>query len=78
MFQTGSSNCFHKAGFLISVPAAPEPEWNIWDNLQRVFDVQVPFETHATADDNVETSERLSKAEIVDVVRKWYNQDRDD
>ena len=40
--------------------------------------MQVPFEIYATADDNVETSERLSEADTVDVVRKWHNPDADD
>ena len=48
--------CFHKAGYLISVPTAPEPEKNIWDNLERVLNVQVPYETYVTADDHMETS----------------------
>ena len=33
--------CFHKADFLISIPAAAaEPEWKTWDNLQRVLNIQ--------------------------------------
>ena len=34
--------CFHRAGFICSVPTAPgpepEPERNVWDNLQHILD----------------------------------------
>ena len=43
----------------------------------QVLNVQVPVENYATADDNVEASERLSEADIVDTVRKWHNPDTD-
>ena len=50
--------CFQKAGFICSIPTSPdaEPELprNIWDNMQQVLKVQVPFADYATADDAVE------------------------
>ena len=38
----------------------------------------MPFETYATTDDSMETSERLSKADIIYVVRKQHSPDTDD
>ena len=65
--------CFQKAGFIGSVLTAPEaepdPPRNFWDNLQQVLKVQVPFADYATADDAVEMPERLSDADIVDLVK---------
>ena len=65
--------CFQKAGFICSVPTAPEterdPSRNIWDNIQLVLKVQVPFADYATTDDAVETTERMSGADIVDLVK---------
>ena len=62
--------CFHKAGFICSVPTAPEaepePPRNIWHSMQQVLNVQGPFVHYATADDAMEMTERLSDAEIVD------------
>ena len=40
--------------------------------------MQVPLETYVTADDNVETSERLSDADIVDAVRNQHSPDTGD
>ena len=59
--------CFYRAGFICSVPTAPEPEpeRNVCDNIQQILNVQVPFSEYATADDQVEMTERLSEAEIV-------------
>ena len=60
---------FHKAGFISSVPTAPEaelePPRNIWDNMQQILNIQVPFADYTTADD-VKMTERLPDAEIVD------------
>ena len=65
--------CFHKAGFTCSVLIAPEAEpelpRNIWDNMQQVLNLQIPFADYATADDAVEMTERLSDADIVDQVK---------
>ena len=65
--------CFQKAGFICSVPTAPEtepePPRNIWDNMQQVLKVQVPIADDTTADDAVEMTERLSYADIVDLVK---------
>ena len=53
--------CFHKAGFIVSLPNHPEPEpasdHNLWDNIQRALQINIPFEQYATADDNIDTSE---------------------
>ena len=61
--------CFHRAGFICSVPTAPEPvsepERNVWDNIQQSLNVQVSFGEYATADDQVEMTERLSEAKTV-------------
>ena len=59
--------CFNRAGFICSVPTAPEPELerNVWDIIQQILNIQVPFSEYATADDQVKTTERLSEAEIV-------------
>ena len=55
--------CFHKAGPICSVltapEAEPEPPRNIWDNMQQTLNVQVPFADYATAEDAVETTERM-------------------
>ena len=65
--------CFRKAGFICSVltalEAEPEPPRNIWDNMQQVLEVQVPFADYATADDAVQMTERLSDADIMDLVK---------
>ena len=61
--------CFQKAGFIVSVPNHPEPEpapdHNLWDNIQRALQINIPFEQYATADDNIDTSEDLTEAEII-------------
>ena len=53
--------CFQKAGFIDSVPNQPEPEpatdHNLWDNIQRALQINIPFEQYATADYNIKTSE---------------------
>ena len=71
--------CFQKAGFICSVPTAPEaepePPRNIWDNMQEVLKVQVPFADYANADDAVKMGKRLSNADIVDLV-KGRNKDK--
>ena len=47
--------CLHHAGFIISVSTAPEPEpgpeINIWDHMQQILNVEVPFSEYATTDD---------------------------
>ena len=64
--------CFHKVGFIVSVPNCPEPEpapdWNLWDNIQRVLPINIPFEQYATSDDNIDTNEDLTEVEIIDRV----------
>ena len=64
--------CFHKAGFIVSVPNCPEPEpapdRNLWDNIQGVLQINVPFEQYATADDNIDTNEGLNEVEIIERV----------
>ena len=73
--------CFCKAEFICSVLTAPEAEpeapRTIWDNMQQVLNVQVPFADYNTADDDVEMTERLSDADIVDQV-KGRNQTEED
>ena len=60
--------CFHTAGFICSVPTAPEPEpeseRNVWDNIWQILNVQVPFSEYATADYQVEMTERLQKLKL--------------
>ena len=60
--------CFHRAGFILSVLTAPEPESeperNVWDSIQQILKVQVFFSEYGTADEQVEMTERLSEAEI--------------
>ena len=60
---------FQKAGFITMVPTCPKPEphtdCNLWDNVQRLPDINVPFEEFAMSDDNVETSEELSEGDII-------------
>ena len=41
---------------------------NIWDNLQHVLGVNVPFAEYATHDDRVESSERMDDAAIIQAV----------
>ena len=68
-----TEKCFHKAGFICSVltapEAEPEPQINIWDNMQQILNVQVPYADYATADDTLDKTERQSDAEIVDWVK---------
>ena len=47
-----TEKCFNRAGFICSVPTAPEPEpeRNVWDNIQQILNVQNPFSEYATAD----------------------------
>ena len=55
------------------VPTHQEPEQcpdhNLWDNVQRLLDINVPFEEFAMSHDSVETSEELSEAIIIERVR---------
>ena len=64
--------CFQKAGFIVSLPNCPEPEpapdCNLWDNIQRVLQINIPFEQYATADDNIYTSEELTEVKIIERV----------
>ena len=62
--------CFHKVGFIVSVPNCPEPEpapdHNLWDNIQRVLQINILFEQYATTDNNIDTSEDLTEVEIIE------------
>ena len=64
--------CFLHATFINSVPTAPEPEWNIWGNMQQILNVQVPFSEYVTADDWVDITERLNDAHIVEKIKNWH------
>ena len=44
------------------------PPQNIWDNLQCVLGVNVPFAEYATHDDRAESSERMDDAAIIQAV----------
>ena len=46
----------------------PPPPHNIWDNLQHVLGVNVPFAEYATHDDRAESSERMDDAAIIQAV----------
>ena len=65
--------CFQEEGFLTMVPTHPDPEphpdCNLWDNIQRFININVPFEEFAKSDDNVETSIELSEGNIIDRVK---------
>ena len=69
--------CFHKVDFIVSVPNCPEPEpapdQNLWDNIQKVLQINIPFEQFATADDNIDTSEDLTEVEIIKRVHAVTN-----
>ena len=69
--------CFHKAGFIVSVPNHPEPEpapdRNLWDNIQRALQINIPFEQYATTDDNIDTNEDLTEVEIIERVHAVAN-----
>ena len=69
--------CLHKAGFIVSVPNCLEPELapdhNLWDNIQRALQINIPFEQYATADDNIDTSEDLTEVEIIKRVHAVTN-----
>ena len=65
--------CFSKASFMPYVEHEPElyaepPPPNIWDNLQHVLGVNVPFAEYATHDNRVESSERMDDAAIIETV----------
>ena len=47
---------------------SPPPPQNIWDNLQCVLGVNVPFADYATHDNRVESSERMDDAAIIEAV----------
>ena len=64
--------CFHHATFINSVPATPESERHIWDNMQQILNAQVPFSEYATADDHVETTERLNDPQIVEKIKNLH------
>ena len=51
----------------------PAPRRNLWDNLQQVLQVHVPFEDYATADDAYDSCERVSEDEIADAVKRALN-----
>ena len=46
---------------------SPPPQ-NIWDNLQCVLGVNVPFAEYATHDNRVESSERMDDSAIIEAV----------
>ena len=47
---------------------SPPPSPNIWDNLQHVLRVNVPFGEYTTHDNRVESSERMDDAAIIKAV----------
>ena len=51
----------------------PAPDRNLWDNIQQVLQVCVPFEDYATADDAYDSSERVSEDQITDAVKRALN-----
>ena len=51
----------------------PAPDRNLWDNIQQVLQVRVPFEDYATADDAYDSSERVSEDQIADAVKRALN-----
>ena len=51
----------------------PAPDRNLWDNIQQVLQVCVPFEDYATADDAYDSSERVSEDQIIDAVKRALN-----
>ena len=61
----------------MSVPNHPEPEpapdCNLWDNITRALQIIILFEQYATADDNIDTSEHLTEAEIIERVHAATN-----
>ena len=67
-------HAWHQAGMSTDVPERPEPapvpSRNIWDHIQDTTGVRVAFEDYATADDRVETGDRMTDEEIVEQVRK--------
>ena len=69
--------CFHKVGFIVSVPNCPEtepaPDQNLWDNIQTALQINVPFEQYATADNNIDTNEDLTEVEIIKRVHAVTN-----
>lgn len=71
---TTIQSCFAKAGFMYHVPSDPQelptsqPDRNVWENIQSALNVRVDFETYATADDSIESSQHLSEEEIVQAV----------
>ena len=51
----------------------PAPDRNLWDNIQQVLQVCVPFEDYATADDAYDSSEQVSEDQIADAVKRALN-----
>ena len=74
--------CFQKAGFIVSVPYHPEhepaPDHNLWDNIQRALQINVLFEQYAIAKDNIDTSEDLAEADIIERVHAVTNGSNED
>lgn len=72
-------NCFRKAGFLASemeeVIPEPAPDRNVWDAIQQALNVDLPFDTYATADDGLETTEHPTDDAILD---EMQGKDEDD
>ena len=52
---------------------APAPPRNLWENIQQVLQVRVPFEQYATADDAYDSCERVSEDQIADAVKRQLN-----
>ena len=52
---------------MLSVSHMQSPQ-NIWDNLQHVLGVSVPFAEYATHNNRVESSERMDDAAIIETV----------
>ena len=46
---------------------------NLWDNLQQVLQVHVPFKDYATADDAYDSCEWVSEDQIADAVKRALN-----
>ena len=64
--------CFHTAGFMTYVPPPleplPEPPRNLWERMQKIFDVNCTFEEYVTADDHAESSQPMTDEDIINAV----------